>query len=1366
MAIPTQPVGKRIYTLAATLLPRLKPAATLQDKLAVVLTLAYQLAALVVIIITPILFAGWARQPFIGVLVEHTLVSNGTGPAVPGSWEAYARGLDKFGYQLIEIDGIPVGSAEDIQLVLQPRRAGQKVRLSYLDPQDNPGSLEVTLQTLSLADQFALFYLPYFIGLVYFICGVWVYSLRKQDVPGRGFALFSTAVAVTLVTLGDLSSTHWFTRLWAFSLALSGGSMILLGLVFPQPVRLVQRYPLLRWSPLLVSLVLGTYAITTHFNFNAPRAYLQAWLILYVFVALAILIFFGWMIVQRFRSLSPIVREQARVILTGAILAFGPIMVWFIAMAIRLVSFQPWLLVFLMVFPVATAFAILRYRIMSTDYFIARSLMYILLFALTVGAYALLVWAGSLLAAESLDARSPLLIGAFVFVFVLVFNPLRSTLETAINNTFFRGLNIFQDRLQRFSRDLTQSMDLVKITTLLHNEIDQSLQPSALHIFLYDAVNEQYSAARVEGKPPGTDLRFGAGSPFLTQLQAENKPIFIAESEPGAAGGWDRFGADAARLALLGAQLYIPMAGQQRLAGWLALGPKRSGEPFRRRDVSFVESLADQSALAVQRAQVIHSLERRVHEVNVLARVAQGVNITVNFDDILELVFAQTTQVLPASFFTITLHNKPLDTYAHAFYLENDDRLAERENQPLPSGLGLVRDIIQNRRAIRTEDYERECLNHSVLPVTKGLYAWVGVPLNTGAETIGAICLGSSDPSVSYTLEQQNLLQAIADQAAGAIVKSRLLQESERRARLLQMLNQVGRSLTSTLEFDPLLQQILQSAVDILACEAGSLLLVDEKSKELIFAVTVGPVAEDLVGVRLAPGTGLVGKAVDTRQPVIVNNVLQDKNWFQKADEKTGFITRELLVVPMLYRDLPIGVIEVINKTDKMPFTQEDESLLTAFTAQAAVAIQNARLFTMTDQALADRVEELSVMQRIDRELNATLNVQKALQITLDWAINQSGANLGVAVSIQVEEEGPRLRVMAAEGGGLEILPGGQPAAWMDQVIEHSLLQLALENGQPQRVQDADTAQTSRLHPRTQGQVVVPIRREDDTLGLLYLESWQAGWCDDNVYDFLVRLGDHAAIAVSNARLYDEVQAANQAKNDFISFVSHELKTPMTSIRGYTDLILAGAVGQVSEAQTGFLKTIRSNIERMASLVSDLADVSRIEAGKLRLEFGAVVVREIIEDVVRSSQKQIEDKQQRLHLQIVPGLPPAWADKNRLNQVLTNLVSNAYKYTPQNGEIFVRVEQTDNEWDPKGAPEVLLVSVQDTGIGIKPEDQKQIFTKFFRSDDMKARESPGTGLGLNITKNLVELQGGRIWFESAFRKGTTFYFTIPVAEVS
>ena len=208
-----------------------------------------------------------------------------------------------------------------------------------------------------------------------------------------------------------------------------------------------------------------------------------------------------------------------------------------------------------------------------------------------------------------------------------------------------------------------------------------------------------------------------------------------------------------------------------------------------------------------------------------------------------------------------------------------------------------------------------------------------------------------------------------------------------------------------------------------------------------------------------------------------------------------------------------------------------------------------------------------------------------------------------------------------------------------------------------------------------------------------------------------------------------------------------------------------GAVGLINEMQTNFLHTIKSNVERMSTLVSDLNDNSKIEAGRLRLDYKATDVASLVDEAVRSIKRQVEDKKQTLEITLPEGkLPPMWADRIRVIQVLVNLVSNSYKYTPEGGKILVGAEEAANRWNPEGAARVIHIWVKDNGIGMTPEDQLKLFQKFFRSDDPKAREAPGTGLGLNITKSLVEMQGGQIWFESEFRAGTTFHFTVPVAE--
>jgi signal transduction histidine kinase len=958
-------------------------------------------------------------------------------------------------------------------------------------------------------------------------------------------------------------------------------------------------------------------------------------------------------------------------------------------------------------------------------------------------------------------------------------------------NTFIhRGGGTPEDKTKILIQEIAQTTDQDEAINKLHSFLVGEFDPSQLHIYLFDPQSDQFTATPGFDSQPTSDLRFSFDDPLVVMLSQRVTALILDSPDTLP----DDLKVESNRLALLDAQVFIPFAGQEQLVGWLALGPKLSDQNYTTEDITLLESLSEQVALAVGRTLVVNNLERRVKELDVLTQVAQGVNITIEFDDMLELIFAQTSYVIPGDDFWVTLSDSGSSgTLRHVFFLENDERIRDKEDKTLLENQSLAYEIVRRRQVIRADDYELLCRSSNVIPDSEGVYAWLGVPLNAGAETIGAICIGSRDPAVSYSDQQSNLLQAIADQTASAIVKSRLLIETENRARQLATLNEIGRSLTSTLEIKPLLNQILQSATEILNCEAGSLFMVDEPTGDLIFEVTVGPVADNLVGRHLPAGAGIAGKVANIGQPAIVNDVQKSSGWFGEPDKKTGFITRDLLVVPMQIKESVTGVIEVINKIDGSPFSEEDQELLTTFGIQAAIAVENARLYTQTDQALSARVEEMSILQRIDRELNTSLNLNNTLQITLDWSISQSKSDAGIIGLIERSDsgQGDVIRIMASKGYTTELNQFSSPQSSQkttDYIIpvSSSELQTAIKSGEPklihlvaEAVQTASpedeketsgeyivSATQSSLLNDAQTQLLFPIRRKSETIAVLLIESKSPDAYSEDMITFLSRLSDHAAIAISNSQLFAEVEEANKAKSEFVSLVSHELKTPMTSIRGYTDLLAQGNVGPVNEIQTNFLSTIRSNVDRMATLVSDLADVSRIETGRMRLEYSAVSLSDIVEEVVRSARAQINEKDQALEINIPQDLPNVWGDYHRIIQIVNNLVSNANKYTPQSGNILIKAEQQSNQWDPDGAPEVVLLSVQDTGYGISSADQVKIFHKFFRSEDENIREIPGTGLGLNITRHLVEMQGGRIWFESEKGHGTTFSFTVPVAATS
>jgi signal transduction histidine kinase len=983
------------------------------------------------------------------------------------------------------------------------------------------------------------------------------------------------------------------------------------------------------------------------------------------------------------------------------------------------------------------------------DYVIKQALGYSVLVILISVSYALLVSGLSIALKDVLAPGNLLIHGVVFFVLALLFSPMHNALEKTVNAIFFRTEQTFNEDLQTFSGELTNELELSQITQIFGQYIKRTLRPSFLHIFIQDLKLEQFIATPDQQGQISTDIQFASNSALPQTLQLSEAPLVLKNLNTLPA----NLQPDQVRINILGAQVFIPLSGSKTLTGWLALGPKLSGKAYSSGELYYLEALCHQTALAIERTQVIVNYENRMHEMNILARISEGVNVTLSLDDILELIYAQTTQIIPADDFRITLLDKETGACHNLFFVEANERLNHFENQYFTDEQSLELEVIQRRIPILTDSYTKECQKRGIISSDGNIHAYISVPLNSGAETIGALSLSKRDPTVIYTNEQRSLLESIADQAAGAIIKTRLIEETERRARQFSTLNEVARKLSSTLEHEPLLQSILNSAVDILICEAGSLLMVDDETDELVFRVTVGPVANDLLNTRLPAGSGMVGKAVSTQQPIIVNNIRSSQEWFSQTDKQTGFTTTGLLVVPMLVKEKVIGVLEVLNKKDGTPFNIDDQELLRAFAAQAAIALENAYLYTITDQELTARVEELSVMQRIDRELNTSLDTTQAMRITLDWAMRHSNATAGIVGMVQENN----IRIIASQGYTNEL------AAYPDSIIPADVFELneVIERGTPFHATIKD--EKSGLLTGVTGQINIPIRRESATIGVLMLESDHPESITEDTINFLVRLGDHASIAISNAVLYAAVQAANVAKSEFVSFVSHELKNPMTSIKGYTELLASSAVGPITDAQMNFLQTIKSNVERMNTLVSDLADVSRIEAGRLRLEFTAFSLTDVLAEVIKSIKNQMDDKKQVLDLNIAAELPEIWADRMRIVQILTNLVSNAYKYTQLEGKIVVRAEVCDNQWDEKGAPTVMHISVKDNGIGINEEDQKKIFQKFFRSEDSKAREAPGTGLGLNITKYLVEMQGGRIWFESVMRTGTTFHFTIPIA---
>lgn len=1315
------------------------------------------LIAAAVYIAAPIMAYSWAtRVPFLGVTLEQTFTVN---EVRSDTWGPSADRLNVL-YHIQAINGRPIDSQATLEEVLIASGVDSETPVEVTYVKRGPGdalttdTISVRLSAFPLRDLFRLFWLPYLIGLTYLGIGIWVFRFRGHQRAALTFVYFTTWIAVILGVLFDLYSTHVLSGLWPVGFAIAGAATFHLAAVFPQEPRLVEQRPAFRLIPYIPATLLAVNALVVLRSLSDPWAYIDSWGLLYIFAVLGLIVFYGTLIYRRIASTSPIARQQSRIILWGSLPAFVPFAFWVVLGQLGLPSFDSLIyLPPLVLFPLAVAYAIVRYRLLDVDQLITRSLTYLVITVIVVGAYLIIANAirSALEAGDTLATDSGFL-AVFILIVAVLLDPLRQRVQNVIDRVFYRSRIETRGMLQGYSRRLTGAADLDAVVSLLCETIDKAIGPELTRLYLYNNRTRSYllhGTESVRSDLPALVIRCSMDSAFARWLNEQSEPWYIQPDRPLP----KALSIESARIEAMGASLFVPLRGPERLDGWVALGGKRSGQPFTTDEMNFLSALAGQTTLALERALTYSNLERRVSELNVLSQISQAINFRVEVDDILELIYAQTSRVLDTSNFYIALINPRRETMRYAFYVENNERLYPDDEWPIDTGLNGI--IIRTGRPIVTDDYWQECINRGITPGGKPGRAWMGVPLAAEDRTFGVMNVSSFELDVTYTREQLKIFSAIADQAASVMEKVRLFKANEEHARRLAVLNEVSNSITSSLDLPIVLNTIMQKAVEILAAEAGSLLLVDDDEEELVFEVILGPAASKLRGQRLPIGAGIVGSVAQTGQPQIVSNAQTDTRWLRDIGQTEEFITRAMVTVPMIARDRVVGVIQLLNKRDGTTFSEDDQTLLESFAGNAAVAVENAQLFSRTDLALGQRVEELSLLQELDRELNISLDFSRVMNLTLEWGARLTGAEAGWLGMISEEEED-------VEPGLLVIATNGETATWEQKEgtllpLERGFAGKAIHTQQAQLVNNFNgSPDEAALLADTRSQISAPIRRGSRIIGVLNLESTRDNAFDESQFESATRLADHAAIAIANARLYEEVKRANEAKSEFVSIVSHELKTPMTSIKGYTDLMVQGASGPLNELQQQFLNTIRSNVNRMSTLVSDLLDISRIETGRLKLDIRPESLPEIIEETLRTTQRQIEEKSQELELALPADLPEVMVDRARIIQVMTNLISNAYKYTPNGGQIQISATYRTN-----GVGEYVMCAVKDSGVGMSEEDLSKLFTKFFRSSNPAVRDVPGTGLGLSITKSLIELHGGQIWVESELGNGTTFSFSMP-----
>jgi len=510
------------------------------------------------------------------------------------------------------------------------------------------------------------------------------------------------------------------------------------------------------------------------------------------------------------------------------------------------------------------------------------------------------------------------------------------------------------------------------------------------------------------------------------------------------------------------------------------------------------------------------------------------------------------------------------------------------------------------------------------------------------------------------------------------------------------------------------------------------------------------------------PGTDTVtGRAVFERRVVHVPDMAADDDYERAPGRLVG--VRSILGVPMLRDGEAIGAIGVW-RTEVAPFSDKQIALLTTFADQAVIAIHNVRLFTelaARTAALSRSVEELRALGEVGRAVSSTVDLETVLATIVARATELAGMDGGALYEYDETREEfhlhttYRLPSELADALRAAPIPKGEGA----------IGQLAM-TGEPVEIRDiaGDRGYHSRLREMLirlgfQSILAVPLLREEHLLGGLVFNRRSAGAFAPEVIALLRTFATQSALAIQNARLFRELddksrqlEAASRHKSEFLANMSHELRTPLNAIIGFSEILSERLFGDVNDKQAEYLADILESGRHLLSLINDILDLSKIEAGRMELDVSEFDLPSAIENTLTLVRERAQRRGIALRREIDARLATIRGDERKVKQVLLNLLSNALKFTPEGGRIDVIAVLAD------GSAEI---SVKDTGVGIAAGDQRAVFEEF-RQVGTASKKVEGTGLGLAISRKFVELHGGGIRVESELGRGSTFTFSLPL----
>ena len=881
--------------------------------------------------------------------------------------------------------------------------------------------------------------------------------------------------------------------------------------------------------------------------------------------------------------------------------------------------------------------------------------------------------------------------------------------------------------LNRFSSSLNGLLDADQILQLTADELLKALEVGRISAVEFERSRPVWrvSAPRSDEKLPQTL----PDAPIFNRLR-ESLGVFNTtdiQRESDLAPLMDFLGGETQSL------LILPLISGSELRA-LLFATMSEGQ-FGLNEIELARTISNQAAIALENARLYESTARTAERLAVLNESGAHISVNLAPEQIYAAVHKAAERVMPVESFVITLLDENSSEIEAVYTVDKGNRLPYAR---IPKAESLSGKVIDSGQPILTHEQAESTEAGGIrYGEEESPLSILAVPMTLGGRAIGMLSAQSYQPNV-YTPEDLQILGTLANQAIVSIQNGRLFAETQRLAqeleqRVIERTAQLTREqqntetllrilteVSSSLDLDRALNRTLSLLNDATGAEQGTIMLLHPDDNLLHYRAGFGYLTEradvsNTRGFTLKVGEGLAGWVVQNREAVLVEDLHLDPRWVRTST--AGGDHRSSIVAPLLVGEDVIGVLMIFHRELRF-FSPDILNLVKAIASQVAVAINNAHLYEL----IRDQAERLGSMLRKEQE--EASRSQAILEAVADGVLVTGDDNTITFVNSSIE------RILAVQsenltGQALESFGGlfGKAAsAWMETIRRWSEEPSSHEQGDTYAEQlELETGRIALIH-------LAPVIFQNDFLG-----------------------------TVSIFRDITHEVEVDRLKSEFVATVSHELRTPMTSIKGYADILLMGAAGAFNENQSHFLQIIKNNAERLNILVNDLLDISRIEAGRVTLTPQPIDLRGMAEDVLAELLRRSheEGKPMALSLDAPKNLPRVLGDPERVRQIIANLMDNAYHYTPENGTIKVQIHALDGK--------EVQVDVEDNGVGIAPEDQDRVFERFFRGEHPLVLATPGTGLGLPIVRQLVEMHSGRIWMTSKGipGQGSTFSFTLP-----